>query len=716
MRAARWKKSEHWFGAIAAALIAVTVALGATTDTRAQSQPPDPRLLKKVPPKAPPVRAPIKGVIKGPLPLNQNAVVPGARPGLVPGMRPGIPRGPIALPNGLPQNARPIPNPNVAKGLNPNIRPGGVAAHDPRALSKGLNAGPGLPKQGLPKQGLPKQGLPQQGLPKGATPNGLNAKAANVGPANQALRNQAGSRFGNQGGTRLTNVQPNTRLQGRGLGLPGSRGFTARDPRMRAVNAMTPQLRQVQRVTHRTEMFTVRARMPIFPLPGERNFTGIPPVSETRFVTTDMVCQWGPNMTQAGIEEIARRHNLEIASIQRSALTGGTLVHFRIGGGRAARDVVRAMEAEQIISQPNYVYEAVQDQTQGQTQDPPPAEAGQEPASAEQSAANGEQYAANKLKLAEVHKIATGKDVVVAVIDSQIDNAHPELAKGIAESFDAVGRADQPHTHGTGMAGAIVAQDRLMGVAPGARTLAVHAFATGTQQSPQATTQSIIAGLDWALGKGARIINMSFAGPFDPILALAIKKASERGAVLVAAVGNAGPKSPPLYPGADSHVIGVTAIDEHDKLYKGANIGAQVAIAAPGVDVMVPAPAGAYQLTTGTSVAAAHVSGVAALLLEKHPEADAQLILEVLTASATRLSGNKRDDKLGWGLIDPLAALAELDARLADNKVAGTTPRAPTAQPARAATNAPMQIAPPAPASATSRTALPRPGIYVPKQ
>src|SRR5215470_17553392 len=106
------------------------------------------------------------------------------------------------------------------------------------------------------------------------------------------------------------------------------------------------------------------------------------------------------------------------------------------------------------------------------------ADAGQEPASAEQNAANGEQYAANKLKLAEVHKIATGKDVVVAVIDSQIDSAHPELAKGIAESFDAVGRADQPHTHGTGMAGAIVAQDRLMGVAPGAHTLAIHAFAT----------------------------------------------------------------------------------------------------------------------------------------------------------------------------------------------------------------------------------------------
>jgi len=145
-------------------------------------------------------------------------------------------------------------------------------------------------------------------------------------------------------------------------------------------------------------------------------------------------------------------------------------------------------------------------------------------------------------------------------------------------------------------------------------------------------------------------------------------------------------------------------------------------VAAPGVDVMVPAPSGAYQLTTGTSVAAAHVSGVAALLLEKHPEADAQLILEVLTASATRL-GNKRDDKVGWGLIDPLAALNELDARMSDAKVARATPAAPATQ--AAAPRAPTastgaQAAVPtraaAPAAAATRSALPRPGIYVPKQ
>ena len=577
-------------------------------------------------------------------------------------------RGASGAPHVFPGRAA-IPRPPLGAGAPPqNLRTA------PAVTSPGFGAAPGGPRQAL-------------------RPNAIGP--ANFGP---------NSRFGTQPGNRAFGNQPGNRTFGNRPGgfQPGNRnqprGFTHRDPRMRAVNAATPQMRQVQRFSHRGEMLAIRARMPRFPLPGERNFTGIPPVSETRFVPVEMVCHWG-DISPQRIEEIARQHNLTILATQRSGLTGGTLVHFRIDGNRAARDVVRAMEAQRIVSQPNYIYEAVQ-----------------ETAAAQSGAGTADQqYVATKLQLAEVHKIATGKDVMVAVIDSRIDEAHPELVKGIAERFDAVGKPDRPHTHGTGMAGAIVSQDRLMGVAPGARTLAIHAFSTETQQSPQATTKSIIAGLEWALNKGARIINMSFAGPYDPMLALALKRASEKGAILIAAVGNAGPKSPPLYPAADRHVIGVTAIDENDKLYQGANVGAQVAVAAPGVDVMVPAPAGAYQLTTGTSVAAAHVSGVAALLLEKHPQADAQLILEVLTASATRLGANKRDDRLGWGLVDPVAALSELDARLADTKVASTTPATPppttnpAVTPARAATNA-------APTASTARSTLPRPGIYLPKQ
>src|SRR5436305_4386951 len=252
-----------------------------------------------------------------------------------------------------------------------------------------------------------------------ASPRGPSV--ANRDPRSNTSNRGPNARFGNQ--------------QNR-FGQP--RGFTNRDPRLRAVNGGTPQLRQVQRFTHRSEMLAIRARMPTYPLPGERNFTGIPPIAETRFVTTDMVCQWGPDITQARIEEVARQHNLTIIAVQRSVLTGGTLVHFRIGGNRPARDVVRAMEAEQIISQPNYVYEAVQ---------------AAEPAAADSAAGSAEQYVATKLRLAEVHKIATGTGVTVAVIDSEIDNAHPEFKQAIADKFDAIGKPDKPHTHGAGLAG-----------------------------------------------------------------------------------------------------------------------------------------------------------------------------------------------------------------------------------------------------------------------
>lgn len=686
--------SQRWFGrcmTAAAALVVAAVGFASVGDSLAQTYPKKDRAQKNAAP-------PAKGQVQQP---RRNALPGGVMPN-----RGGF-RGQALGPNGMP-NARMAPNVTPA---GPNA--GGPNAAIPRAnpFAKGQNLGTQAQNPNAKGVNVPGNRLGNtQGTNQPSGRGFGNNQGSAAGNRQFGLRPQ--SNFANRQGGFGSRRSPFANRQGVANNRLGGRGFTNRDPRLRAVNGATPQLRQAQRFSHRTEMFAARARMPVFPLPGERNFTGVPPVSETRYAAAEMVCQWGTDMSPQAIEEVARRHDLTVIATQRSALTGATIVQFRIGGNRSTRDVVRAMEAERILSQPNYVYEISQ------------AATAPEPAAAQSGASNeGQQYVANKLRLAEVHKIATGKGVTIAVIDSEIDRTHPELAKSIAERFDAVGKPDEPHLHGTGMAGAIVSQDRLVGVAPGARTLAVHAFSTGaTQQSPQATTQSIVAGIEWALSKGARIINMSFAGPQDPFLAQHLKKASEKGAILIAAVGNAGPKSPPLYPAADPRVIGVTAIDENDQLYKGAVLGAQVAVAAPGVDVMVPAPAGAYQLTTGTSVAAAHVSGVAALLLEKHPEADAQLILEVLTGSATRLGTNKRDDKVGWGLIDPQAALAELDERMAGAKVAGAkppaaqaaaSPRAPTAS---TGAQAAVPARAPAPAAATTRSALPRPGIYVPKQ
>ena len=79
------------------------------------------------------------------------------------------------------------------------------------------------------------------------------------------------------------------------------------------------------------------------------------------------------------------------------------------------------------------------------------------------------------------------------------------------------------------MAGAIVAHRQLMGVAPGARILAIHAFSPETKEAPQATTRHILAGLEWAIKKGARVINMSFAGPYDPDAAAGDEEGARQG-------------------------------------------------------------------------------------------------------------------------------------------------------------------------------------------
>jgi subtilisin family serine protease len=335
-------------------------------------------------------------------------------------------------------------------------------------------------------------------------------------------------------------------------------------------------------------------------------------------------------------------------------MSGGRLVHFRIANGQVA-DVVRTLEAEKIgIAQPNYVFRLQQD---AQTLAPP-------------FKGDPAQYVIDKLHLHDAHGIASGANVAVAVIDSLIDAAHPDLTGSIAGQFDAVATKDKPDEHGTGMTGAIAAHRRLLGIAPKARILAIHAFSPDAQHPQQATTQNIVAGIDWAIARGARVINMSFAGPYDPLLQLALKKAHDKGVVLVAAAGNMGPQSPPLYPAADENVIAVTAVDENDKLMPQANQGPHVALAAPGVNVLEAAPRGAYNFTTGTSVAAAHVSGVVALILERNPNIDLATLEDALFSTAKDLGAPGRDSMFGHGLVDPYRALNALEAKA----VAGQSP------------------------------------------
>jgi subtilisin family serine protease len=173
--------------------------------------------------------------------------------------------------------------------------------------------------------------------------------------------------------------------------------------------------------------------------------------------------------------------------------------------------------------------------------------------------------------------------------------------------------------------------------------------------------------LDWATSKGARVVNMSFAGPPDPLMARTMASARQKGAILIAAAGNAGPKSPPLFPAADPNVIAVTATDADDHLFPMANRGAYVAVAAPGVDILVPVPGGSYQVSSGTSFAAAYVSGVVALILERRPRLLPDAAKRILLATAKDLGPKGRDDQFGAGLIDAYQAIMSLEPKATAN-------------------------------------------------
>jgi len=271
------------------------------------------------------------------------------------------------------------------------------------------------------------------------------------------------------------------------------------------------------------------------------------------------------------------------------------------------------------------------------------------------------QYAIAKLRLPQAHTLAHGANVVVAVIGSGIDVKHPELANAIADSFDALGSKEGPHVHGTGIAGAIVSHARLMGSAPAARILAIRAFGAAPNGA-ESTSFVVLKGLDYAAAHGAQIVNMSFAGPKDALIERGIAAAAAKGIVMVAASGNAGPKSPPLYPAANAKVIAVSATDAQDRLFAASNRGSHIALSAPGVDIFLPAPDGKYQMTSGTSFSAAYISGVAALMLERNPALKPDEVRAILMKTARDLGAPGRDDLFGAGEADAYAAVSAVVA------------------------------------------------------
>jgi len=304
---------------------------------------------------------------------------------------------------------------------------------------------------------------------------------------------------------------------------------------------------------------------------------------------------------------IARANGLQLATGWPMPLLGLDCFVLNVPAGRSQADAVAQLSRDPAVawSEPMHVYRAE-------------AQAPNDPLFAVQPAAR-------EWRLAELHEMATGRNVRVAVVDSAIDVRHPDLAGQFQSRRNfAPEHPDTPELHGTGVAGIIAAAGDnrvgIVGVAPGARLMALRACWQQDASATVCNTLSLAEALHFAIDNDAQVINLSLSGPPDLLLSGLIDAALARGIVVVSAVDPnlAGGGFPASHPG----VVAVT---------NAASPGRGV-VSAPGRDVPTTQPGGRWGLVSGSSYAAAHVSGLAALVRERSPRARSPLTL--ITAQA----------------------------------------------------------------------------------
>ena len=198
-----------------------------------------------------------------------------------------------------------------------------------------------------------------------------------------------------------------------------------------------------------------------------------------------------------------------------------------------------------------------------------------------------------------------------------------------------------PSKHGTAVASILARQGA-------GRITSANIFTADGK--PYAAADTIAQALDWLVQQQAPVINISLAGPRNAMLDRVVARAIARGHVIVAAAGNGGPSSAPAYPGAIEGVVAATAVDGANHIYRYANQGNYVFIAAPGVGVPAAAPDGTVAAYSGTSFASPLV---AASIARCKGRSSTAACIDHIRASAIDLGAPGRDPVYGWGLIRP---------------------------------------------------------------
>jgi subtilisin len=299
-----------------------------------------------------------------------------------------------------------------------------------------------------------------------------------------------------------------------------------------------------------------------------------------------------------------------------------------------------------------------------------------------------EAWGVKRIGAGPVHQAGVrGTGIKVAVLDTGIDFNHPDLAANYHGGFDFVNNDAVPlddNRHGTHVAGTIAARDNgagVVGVAPEAHLYALKVLgADGT-----GLFSGVIAALQWAVDNGIQITNSSFGSSQDPGTALleAYDNAAAAGILHIASAGNSGTcegtEDNIGFPARFASVVAVAATDAEDRSPCFSSTGPDLEISAPGESIYSTIPGGGYQFLSGTSMAAPHVAGTAALLLDRGVtdlNGDGRVndeVRDIMNSTAHDLGVPGRDTWFGFGLVDALAATGVTGARDPEVRVALTT-------------------------------------------
>ena len=275
-----------------------------------------------------------------------------------------------------------------------------------------------------------------------------------------------------------------------------------------------------------------------------------------------------------------------------------------------------------------------------------------------------DQWQLRKLDIAAAWRQSTGAGVTVAVIDSGVDAGHADLAGQVLPGTDLVagsgdGRAD-PVGHGTTVAGIIAGRKDdsrgVVGIAPDAKILPIRVLDKDNRYDD---AMIVAKAVRWAVDHGARVVNLSLGGTgTSPVLAAALDYAFAKDVVVVACTGNISPAGPSevWYPAREPGVLAVTGLDRDDDLWSGAITGAQTVIAAPATGLLGARPNG-YWRVQGTSFAAPMVAATAALIRSRWPDMSAANVISRIVSTARDVGAAGRDDRFGFGMVDPNRAL-----------------------------------------------------------